>query len=144
MIYTKLLRQKPMLRQMEWGVQNGPLTKNGVLPSNYFVVFKNFVSVQEPLIESWFDVLLHSMLAAYGILVPTLYRNCGTRLHGFRQHCLAGWKFYFFRLCPTKSLTGCWVECRATLSALVSAHFHSKEGITLYFFWMWRTWYIHV
>ena len=41
-----------MLRQMEWGVQNGPLTKNGVLPSNYFVVFKNFVSVQEPLIES--------------------------------------------------------------------------------------------
>ena len=42
-----------MLRQMEWGVQNGPLTKNGVLPSNYFVFFfEIFVSVQEPLIES--------------------------------------------------------------------------------------------
>ena len=29
-----------MLRQMEWGVRNGPLTKNGVLLSNYFVFFK--------------------------------------------------------------------------------------------------------
>ena len=41
-----------MLRQMEWAVQNGPLTKNEVLPSNYFVFFENFVSVQEPLTES--------------------------------------------------------------------------------------------
>ena len=24
--------QKPMLRQPEWRVQNGPITKNGVLP----------------------------------------------------------------------------------------------------------------
>ena len=42
-----------MLRQMEWGVQNAPLTKNVVSPSNYFgFFFENFVSVQEPLIES--------------------------------------------------------------------------------------------
>ena len=27
----KTLRQKPVLRQIEWGVQNGPITKNGVL-----------------------------------------------------------------------------------------------------------------
>ena len=24
---------KPMLRQIKWGVQNGPITKNGVLPA---------------------------------------------------------------------------------------------------------------
>ena len=30
--HTKLLYQKPMLRQIEWWVQNGPITKNGVLP----------------------------------------------------------------------------------------------------------------
>ena len=30
-----------MLRQMEWRVQNGHITKNGVLPSNYFI--ENFV-----------------------------------------------------------------------------------------------------
>ena len=41
---------------MEWGIQNGPLTKNGVLPSNYSVFFENFVSVQEPFVKSWFDV----------------------------------------------------------------------------------------
>ena len=34
---------------MQWEAQNGPITKNGVLPSNFFVV--------EPLIiKSWFDV----------------------------------------------------------------------------------------
>ena len=30
-----------MLRQMEWGVQNGPITKNGVLPvTKYFAFLK--------------------------------------------------------------------------------------------------------
>ena len=28
----KLPRQEPMLRQIEWGVQDRPITKNGVLP----------------------------------------------------------------------------------------------------------------
>ena len=28
----RMLRQKPMLRQIEWGVQNRPITKNGRLP----------------------------------------------------------------------------------------------------------------
>ena len=30
--YTNLPSQKPMLRKIEWEVQNGPITKNGVLP----------------------------------------------------------------------------------------------------------------
>ena len=30
--HTKLPCQKPILRQIEWGVQNGPTTKNGVIP----------------------------------------------------------------------------------------------------------------
>ena len=30
--HTKLLYEKPMLRQIEWWVQNGPITKNRVLP----------------------------------------------------------------------------------------------------------------
>ena len=30
--HTKLLSQKPVLRQKECGVQNGPITRNGVLP----------------------------------------------------------------------------------------------------------------
>ena len=30
--YTKLPCEKPILSQIEWGVQNGPTTKNGVLP----------------------------------------------------------------------------------------------------------------
>ena len=31
--HTKLLSQKPMLRQIEWWVENGPITKKGVLPA---------------------------------------------------------------------------------------------------------------
>ena len=30
--HTKLHFQKPMLRQIEWTAQNGPITKSGVLP----------------------------------------------------------------------------------------------------------------
>ena len=33
-----------MLRRIEWGVQNGPITKNGVLPVTS-LFFENFVSV---------------------------------------------------------------------------------------------------
>ena len=29
--HKKLICQRPILRQIEWGVQNGPITKNGVL-----------------------------------------------------------------------------------------------------------------
>ena len=34
--HTKLPYQKPMLRQIEWRVQNGPITKNGVLSVTLF------------------------------------------------------------------------------------------------------------
>ena len=30
--HTKLPYQKPMLRQIEWEVQNGPIKNNGFLP----------------------------------------------------------------------------------------------------------------
>ena len=30
--YSKLLCQKPVLRQIEWQLQNGRITKSGVLP----------------------------------------------------------------------------------------------------------------
>ena len=31
-LHTKMLRQKPILRQIEWRVQNGPIIKIGFLP----------------------------------------------------------------------------------------------------------------
>ena len=38
--YTKLPYQKSMLRQIEWWVQNRPITKNGVLPvTTFFWIF---------------------------------------------------------------------------------------------------------
>ena len=39
--HTKLPYQKPMLRELEWWVQNGPITKNGVLPRTT-LFFKKF------------------------------------------------------------------------------------------------------
>ena len=42
--WDELPYQKPKLRQIEWWVQNGPISKNGVLPvTNLF--FEDFVSV---------------------------------------------------------------------------------------------------
>ena len=43
-IHTKLLYQKPMLRQTEWLVQNGPIIKKRVLPVTTLFL-ENFVSV---------------------------------------------------------------------------------------------------
>ena len=38
--HTKLSCQKPMLRQIEWEVQNGTITKDGVLPLTTLVFWK--------------------------------------------------------------------------------------------------------
>ena len=66
--------------------------------------------------QNWFThrfrrlrLVFHSMLVAYAIFVRTLYGNRRSRLHGFWQHCMVGWRFYFFRYCLTKRLTGCWL-----------------------------------
>ena len=37
-----------MLRQIEWGVKDGPIKKNGVLPVTTFF-FENLILVEEPL-----------------------------------------------------------------------------------------------
>ena len=42
--HAKLPCQKSMLGQIEWGIQNRPITKSGVLTGNTFF-FLNFVSV---------------------------------------------------------------------------------------------------
>ena len=43
--------QKPMLRQIEWRLQNGPFTKSGVLPIT-ILFFGKFVPVLELLKKS--------------------------------------------------------------------------------------------
>ena len=43
--HTKLPCQKAMLRQKEWRVQNGPITKNRILPGTTLFFLKNFVPV---------------------------------------------------------------------------------------------------
>ena len=49
--HSKLLCQKPMLRQIEWRLQNGPITKSGALPVTT-LFFEKFVSVLKPLKKS--------------------------------------------------------------------------------------------
>ena len=43
-----------MLRQTEWGAQNGPITKIAVLLSNYFIFWKFCFSIRT--CHSWFEV----------------------------------------------------------------------------------------
>ena len=49
--HTKLICQNPMLRQIEWRLQNGPITKSGVLSVNTLFFWK-FFPVLEPLKKS--------------------------------------------------------------------------------------------
>ena len=44
--HTKQPYQKPLLRQMEWRVQNGPIRKNGVLPVTTLVFQKFYFSLR--------------------------------------------------------------------------------------------------
>ena len=49
--YSKLLWQKPVLRQIEWWLQNGPITKSGALPvtaSFFWKIYSSFrISLKE-------------------------------------------------------------------------------------------------
>ena len=49
--HTKLTCKKPMLREIEWGVQNGPIAKNGVLPETILCFWTFWISY-----ENWFDI----------------------------------------------------------------------------------------
>ena len=49
-----------MLGQIEWSVQNAPITKIVVLPVTT-LFFEDFVTVQESLIKIWFDLLKTQM-----------------------------------------------------------------------------------
>ena len=59
-----------MLRHVRCRAQNGPITKNGVLPVTT-LFFLNFVSVYEPLIKSLFDVPTTQMVI-FILFVSTL------------------------------------------------------------------------
>ena len=42
-LHSKLPCRKAMLRQIEWRLENGPITKSGVLPvTNFFGKFAQF------------------------------------------------------------------------------------------------------
>ena len=51
--YLKLLCQKPMLRQIEWRIQNWPITKSGVLPVTALFFWKIFFSFR----TSWKELI---------------------------------------------------------------------------------------
>ena len=44
--HSKLLCQRPMLRQIEWRLQNGPTTKSGVLPVTTLFLLQNLLQFQ--------------------------------------------------------------------------------------------------
>ena len=69
--------QKPMLREIEWGVQNGPITKNAVLPVTIF-----------------FWKFCFSIRTVYKDLIwGTNYPN--VHIHSSRKHWNFVWGFFF-------------------------------------------------
>ena len=60
--HSKLLSQKPMLRQIEWWLQNGPITKSGVLPVTtllFWKIFSSFTTSEKELIWCVSDPNVH-------------------------------------------------------------------------------------
>ena len=51
--HSQLLCQKPMSRQIEWWLQNGPITKSGVLPATTYFFWKICSSFK----TSWKDLI---------------------------------------------------------------------------------------
>ena len=82
--HIKLLCQKPMLRQIEWGAQNGPTTKNGNLP----------------LTTLFFSKFCFSLKSSYeGLIWCTNYPNI--HIHTFSKR----WSFIWRRFQLLVSLT---------------------------------------
>ena len=67
-LHTKVLYQKPMLRQIEWWLQNELITKNGVLPVTTLFFWKFCLSLKTALIKTWFDVSTTQILK-FGLFV---------------------------------------------------------------------------
>ena len=53
----KLPCQNPVLRQLEWGMQNGPITKNWFLPSKYFL-FRKFCFTLKPMSTIFYQIFI--------------------------------------------------------------------------------------
>ena len=65
-----------MFRQIEWREENGSITKNGVLPVTTSA-FWRFASIQEPLLQSWFNMPTTQMsifilFVSTGVLISVL------------------------------------------------------------------------
>ena len=76
--HTKLLSQKAILRQVKWGIQNEPITKNGVLPVTTFIFQKFCFSLRASCI---------------GLLFYTNHANVHIHVHNhtFRKRCSCIW-----------------------------------------------------
>ena len=76
--HTKFFCQSPMLRQIEWGVQSGPITKKEVLPVTTFF-FRKFCFN----LRTWYKELIWC----------TNYLN--VKVHTFPKHWSFTWGFFF-------------------------------------------------
>ena len=81
--YAKLPLQKTIWKQIEWGVQNGTITKNGAFPVT-ILFFWIFFSVWNRLIKSLFDVQTTQMsisilFVTAGVLFEVKVFNNGPR-----------------------------------------------------------------
>ena len=76
--HKKLPCQKPMLRQIERGVQNGPITENRVLPITSLFFWKNFSSLST---------------SCKGLIWCTNHPN--VHIHSFQKHWSFIWTGFF-------------------------------------------------
>ena len=95
LFYTKLAYQTLMLRQIEWWLQNGPITKNGVLPVTTFFLWKFCFSFRTSYKE-WFDVPTTQMF------IIVLFTSAGVLFDGAfpPRVSLTFFPYSYWNLCP--------------------------------------------
>ena len=92
--HTKLLSKKPMLRQIEWVVQDGPITKNGGLPLTALFFWK------------FYSNLTTSYKA-------TSYPN--VHIYTFRKYWNFMWRCFFPVILPLDLFCFRWINFFLTL-----------------------------
>ena len=109
-----LSSKKPMLRQIEWGVQNGPITKNGVLPVTSLFFGKFCFSL-----GTWYKELIWCT------------NHLNVHIHSFRNR----WSFIWGCFFPVSMLNLSYVNNEECYKAIWTVHL-------VHLLWTWSKKYL--
>ena len=123
--HSKLLCHKPMLRQIEWRLQNGPITNNGVLPVTT-LFFEKCCFSKELLIKIWFEIPTTQMFKLIlFISAVVLFEGVFSLWLSLKKpYVLTHWSYY-----RRKNLLGIKGICPSAICIFFSKEFEKETPV---------------